>query len=412
MPSTILLLIVVVFAAAVALLALVGGRRLWKRPFPGEPPQDRMTRQQAAALREELSGLKKTLSRKAEIADRLPVIAKNLTERLPESAFPSILVRGAKELFGADQVGYFSPLEGSTDFTLAVGTGYPAEWQGKIRVAPDEGLLGLALQKKIVAARIDPLAGSGLRVSSRSLERIGIPPDFAAPIFGPTGINGVLVITGCPHSLEEERKYVSMLADLFSIAMEKAALADATRTGAWRDELTGVSTRLHFLQRFESEIRRTENYQQSFSLFMFDIDRFKTINDAYGHSVGDAVIQRVAEITKKYTRISDIVGRYGGDEFLVLITSTTREQALRYSENIRSRIAEDELRIQGVNDPVRLTISGGLAFFPIHGQTTTDLMQAADHALYEAKRKGRNRTVVAKVSSLADAVDGERTTPD
>jgi diguanylate cyclase (GGDEF)-like protein len=306
-------------------------------------------------------------------------------------------------------VGYFSPVEGSTEFALAVGTGYPADWQGEIRVAPDEGLLGLSLQKKIVAARIDPLAGSGLRVSSRSLERIGIPPDFAAPIFGPGGIHGVLVLTGCPHSLEDERKYVSMLADLFSIAMEKARLADATRTGGWRDELTGVSTRLHFLQRFESEIRRTENYQLSFSLFMFDIDRFKTINDTYGHSVGDAVIQRVAEITKKYTRSSDIVGRYGGDEFLVLITSTSREQAIRYSENIRSRIADDELRIQGVDDPIRLTISGGLAFFPVNGQTTTDLMQAADHALYEAKRKGRNRTVVARVSSLADAIDGERT---
>lgn len=408
MPSTVLLLIVA-FAAAVAVLVFVAGGKPWKRPLPEEQPPDRATRLQAAALREEIDGLKKTLSRKADIADRLPVIAKNLTERLPESAFPAILVRAAKELFGSDQVGYFSPVERSTDFTLTVGTGYPAELQGEIRVAPDEGLLGLALQKKIVAARIDPLAGSGLRMSSRSLERMGIPPDFAAPVFGSSGIHGVLILTGCPHTLEEERKYVSMLVDLFSIAMEKARLADASRTGGWRDELTGVSTRLHFLQRFESEIRRTENYQQSFSLFMFDIDRFKTVNDTYGHTVGDAVIKRVAEITKKYTRSSDLVGRYGGDEFLVLITSTTREQALRYSENIRGRIAEDELRIQGVDDPIRLTISGGLAFFPIHGQTTTDLMQAADHALYEAKRKGRNRTVVAKVSTLADAIAGERT---
>jgi len=397
------LLLVAVGLGFSAVILLVSDRLLRMRRNSRESDRDRAGAQQMAALRDELSSVVKGLSRKRDIADRIPPIAKKITERMPESSFLPVLVRSAKDLFDADQVGFFLPVEGSADYTLEVGTGYPADWQRQVRIASDEGLLGIAIQKRIVAARIDPLASSGLRASSRSLEQLGIPPDFAAPVFGSAGILGVLVITGCPYPLEEERKYVSMLADLFSMAIQKASLIDATKSGVWRDELTGLSTRLHFLQKFENEIRRTGNYQLSFALFMFDIDKFKQINDTYGHATGDVVIRKVAEVTKKHTRSSDLVGRYGGDEFLVLITSCTQDQSIRYAENIRNVISSTELRIQGYDSPLRLTVSGGLAFYPTHGQSTSDLMHAADHALYEAKRKGRNRVSVAPLRGLADS---------
>lgn len=387
----------------VAVILLVSERLLRMRRKSLESERDRGGIQQMAALRDELSSVMKGLSRKRDIADRIPLIAKKITEKMPESSFLPMFVRSAKDLFDADQVGFFSPAEDSSDYTLEVGTGYPEDWQGRIRVASDDGLLGIAVQKRIVASRIDPLAASGLRASSQSLEKLGIPPDFAAPVFGTTGIMGVLVITGCPYPLEEERKYVSMLTDMFSMAIQKASLIDATKSGVWKDELTGLSTRLHFLQKFENEIRRTGNYQLSFALFMFDIDKFKQINDTYGHATGDVVIRKVAEITKKHTRSTDLVGRYGGDEFLVLITSCTQDQSIRYAENIRNMISVTELRVQGYDAPLRLTISGGLAFYPINGQSTSELMHAADHALYEAKRKGRDQVSVAPLLGLVDS---------
>ncbi len=404
------LLLVAVGLGFLAVILLVSERLLRLRRKSSESERDRAAALQLSALRDELSSVVKGLSRKRDIADRIPPIAKKITERMPESSYLPVLVRSAKDFFDAYQVGFFSPVEGSADYTLEVGTGYLPDWQGQVRVASDEGLLGIAIQKRIVAARIDPLAASGLRASSRSLEKLGIPPDFAAPVFGSGGILGVLVVTGCPYPLEEERKYVSMLADLFSMAIQKSSLTDATKSGVWKDELTGLSTRLHFLQQFENEIRRTGNYQLSFALFMFDIDKFKQINDTYGHATGDVVIRKVAEITKKHTRSSDLVGRYGGDEFLVLITSCTQDQSIRYAENIRDMIARTELRIQGYDAPLKLTISGGLAFYPTHGQSTSDLMHAADHALYEAKRKGRNQVSVAPMRGLVDspgAIDEE-----
>ena len=381
---------------SVIVILMTVERILRMRALARESERNLRRRQHHVTLQEELKSLKTELARKRDIADQLPSIAKNLTEALSETAIPAIAVRASKELFHASRVGFFIPLSDSPECTLKVGVGFPAEWQGKIRIPPDEGMLGIALQKRAVISRMEPYSSSGLRTSGNSLESLGISPDFAAPVFGTADLAGVMIIAGCPFPLEEERKFVSMLVDLISVALQKAHLLDINHSSGWKDDLTGVSNRLYFLQRFEGEIRRTGNYQQPFTLFMFDVDRFKTVNDSYGHAAGDIVIKKIAEIAMLNTRSSDLVGRYGGDEFLVLITSSTQEQAFQYCENLRKKIAGMEIRIPGLANPIRLTISGGMAVFPTHGCSTSDLIRAADHALYEAKRRGRNTTVVAR----------------
>jgi len=399
------------FPIALALLSIAAAlviaerilRHLRARKEPGE--QDRTERREIRSLREELSAVNREYGRKRDIADRLPAVVKNFTERLPEDAYPSILVRSAKELFDASAVGYFRSSGDSSEFTLEVGTGFPRERQGDMRIASGEGLAGIAVRGEIVACRTDPIPSSGGFPVSRSLELAGIQSDFAAPVFGVSGILGVLVIAGCPHPLEEERKYVSMLADLCSSAMQRARSGDAGGSGEWKDDLTGLSTRIHFMKRFENEIRRTGNYRQSFALFLFDIDRFKIINDTYGHAAGDRIIGTVADIARKNTRSADLVGRYGGDEFLVLITAASEEQAMRFAEKIRNSISAADVRIGGIEGAVRLSISGGMALFPAHGQSVSELLHAADQALYEAKRKGRNRTVVARVPPLSPPLE-------
>jgi len=208
---------------------------------------------------------------------------------------------------------------------------------------------------------------------------------------------------------------MSMLSDLLSMALQNATLLDPSKDGKWVDPLTGVANRFYFQQRFENEIRRTENYRQAMALFMFDIDEFKKINDTHGHYAGDVVIKKLAELVKKNTRSSDLVGRYGGDEFLVLITSTTEDQALSFTEHLRKKISTTEIAIPGTEVPVRITISGGLAIFPTHGQSTIELFRAADDALYESKRQGRNRVLLATSVGLdggiAKGTDADRETP-
>ena len=364
----------------------------------------------------ELNALKKELARKSEIADLFPRITKKLTEKLPSDAYPAIAVRAVMEFLHAGKVGYFAPVEGSPDYTLVVGAGFPPHRSGKERIHPDEGILGMALQRKMVISRMDPNASSGRRPSRPSLEDfMEGTPDFVAPVFGVSSTVGVLAVGGCPFPLEEERIYVSTLADLLSMALQNAAHLDPSRDGKWVDQLTGGANRLYFQQRFESEIRRTENYRHAMALFMFDIDEFKKINDTHGHQAGDVVIRKMAEIVKKNTRGSDLVGRYGGDEFMVLITSTTEEQAVSFTNKLREMIAATDIPIPGTRDPVRITVSGGLAMFPTHGQSTTELFRAADAALYEAKRQGRNRillaTSVGLEAGIAKRADAEREAP-
>jgi diguanylate cyclase (GGDEF)-like protein len=399
------------FLAAV----LIVGYGSHRQALAKESGQNRMKHQQIAALSAELANLKKEFSRKSDIADQFPRITKKMTEKLSTDAYPAIAVRSVKDFFHAGKVGYFAPVEGSSDYTLVVGAGFPPDWPGKVRIHSDEGILGMALQKRVVVSRMDPLSSSGRRSSRPSLEDMDVAPDFVAPVFGVSGTVGVLVVAGCPFPLEEERIYVSMLTDLLSMALQNATHLDPSKDGKWVDQLTGVANRLYFQQRFESEIRRTENYRHALALFMFDIDELKKINDTHGHHAGDVVIKIMAEIVKKNTRGSDLVGRYGGDEFMVLITSTTEEQAVSFSENLREKISTTDIAIPGTEVPVRITISGGLAMFPTHGQSTSELFWAADDALYESKRQGRNRILTAASvgldSGIAKSTDTDQETP-
>ncbi len=375
-----------------------------RRKLRTESVQNRSKREQLIEFSKELKALKKSLARKSEIAEQIPLIIRKLTENIPQSSLPAIAVRSAKEFFHADKAGFFTPVNGPAEYTLEVGAGFPTDWQGNIRINSDEGILGMALQKKVVVARVDPSSFAGRRSSHRSLEQQGIIPDFVAPVFGVSGTIGALVISGCPFPLEEERKYMSMLADLLSTAMQNVTLIDSSVSRSWSDHLTGVSNRLHFLQRFESEVRRSENYRQELALFMFDIDDFKKINDTYGHASGDVVIKKLVEIVRSNTRSSDLIGRFGGDEFMVLMMSSNAEQAHLYAEKLREKIAATDIRIPGHDAPIRLTISGGLAMWPADGQSTSELMQCADVALYEAKRRGRNNTVLIRSIGLDSAM--------
>jgi diguanylate cyclase (GGDEF)-like protein len=396
------------FFLAVVLIFEYVQRRQRQRTLSKESWQDKQKQPKQNTLTQELNNLKKELARKGEIADRLPQIIKAITEKLPPAALPAIVVRYAKEFFHARQVGFFVPVQNSNDYTLEVGVGFPADWKGMIRLPAGGGILGVALQQKLVVARVDSLSSSGPSSPRPCLEQLGVSPDFVAPVFGVIGIIGVLVIAGCPLSIEGERKYVSMLADLMSSSLQKDLLIESGKNSVWVDHLTGVANRLYFLQRFESEIRRTENYKQALALFLFDIDEFKKINDTHGHVSGDIVIKKVTEIVRSNTRSSDLVGRYGGDEFTVLITSTTQEQAFTYADNLRKKISDAEIRIPGHDAIIRMTISGGLAVFPTHGMSTSELIIAADYALYDAKRKGRNRTILAQSVGLGGALEHEQ----
>jgi len=183
--------------------------------------------------------------------------------------------------------------------------------------------------------------------------------------------------------------YISTIRQNLRKSHRKLEEAMATiREMAIRDDLTGLLNRRRLMELLEAEIKRAVRSGHLFSLIMMDIDCFKKINDTYGHSVGDAVIKEVAAITLDTLRTTDYCGRYGGDEFILVLTQTTREGATAYAERIRSRIAGTEHPEWGRD--FHLTVSIGITEYNIR-EDQAKTISRADDALYRAKRSGRNR---------------------
>ncbi len=162
------------------------------------------------------------------------------------------------------------------------------------------------------------------------------------------------------------------------------------------DSLTNLYNRRHLDQRLEEEVARANRYGGPLTCLMLDIDRFKSVNDRYGHQEGDAVLRMVANVLRQATRISDVVGRYGGEEFTILAPETDLAAGAVLAERIRSSVAAQEVLLDG--EKVRVTISIGLAQH-VRRDTGADLIAAADGALYAAKAAGRDRVVIAGVDS-------------
>lgn len=168
-----------------------------------------------------------------------------------------------------------------------------------------------------------------------------------------------------------------------------------------RDPLTGLFNHREFYRLLGEELARSLRYGHQLSLLMLDIDYFKRVNDTFGHLAGDQVLRRLPELIRGQLRIHDLPCRYGGEEFGVILPETGAEQALEVAERIRSAIAGIPIELPE-GGSLRITVSLGIATFPLDGAKEEGLVSAADLALYQAKRSGRNRICVAKV----DGTDG------
>ncbi|MGB9716453.1 MAG: diguanylate cyclase [Thermodesulfovibrionales bacterium] len=160
------------------------------------------------------------------------------------------------------------------------------------------------------------------------------------------------------------------------------------------DPLTGLFNRRFLKERFIEEIHRSERYDSTFSLAIFDIDDFKLFNDTEGHLAGDNVLKELASIARRCIRINDILARFGGEEFAILMPQTNKEEAFLVAERIRRSIKESSTQKWKKFPRPSITISTGIASFPINGRTIDELIEHADIALYKAKSMGKDRTVI------------------
>jgi len=157
-----------------------------------------------------------------------------------------------------------------------------------------------------------------------------------------------------------------------------------------RDSLTGLYNRRYMEETFDREIDRAIRKGRKLAVIMTDVDLFKTINDSHGHVVGDMVLTHIAQLFSNNTRSSDIICRYGGDEFILILPECSKQEAILRAESIRMLIAQSTLEFDGKSIH-NITLSFGISELPENGQNRIDLISAADKALYLSKQLGRNR---------------------
>jgi diguanylate cyclase (GGDEF)-like protein len=192
---------------------------------------------------------------------------------------------------------------------------------------------------------------------------------------------------------QQIRLLLQVVADQTALSYQSALMVRRLEEMATTDALTGLYNKRVFLEALGRHMRTAQRYDKKLSLIMTDLDHFKSVNDTYGHPLGDQVLVRFAEVLRHNVREVDVACRYGGEEFAVIVVETDSEGAARMAERIRRDMEREPIKADP--DTIHVTCSMGVATCPEQGPTPEELIRSADCALYEAKRAGRNRVVIS-----------------
>jgi len=354
---------------------------------------------QEAAVAVENARLFKKEQRRASHLALLNELGRKASSVLnPQELLPSIC-RQVRNAFGYDLARIEMLDPGREELVVEAEAGYGPELMGR-RIRIGEGLAGVAADSG------EPvLANSVVKEPRYTALHPGIRSALSLPLKYREELMGVL-------SLESREAYafssqdvltLRTLADQLAIALHNARAYQVALEQAITDGLTGLKTHRFFMEALDREWRRSTRSGHMFSLIMIDLDRFKHVNDRHGHLEGDKVLKAVANLLNDRVRQSNVVARYGGDEFAIVLPEARTDQAEILAERLRANIESDGyLAAHGV------TASFGIATFPVHGPTQEEILRVADSGMYLAKHQEGNRVRVASLAIQSAQTGMER----
>jgi two-component system cell cycle response regulator len=340
--------------------------------------RDRLAQLEASRdqLRQSLSRLGQTLSSSLDLDRTLAVVVETAIETL-------VADRGLLWLFTPERDALY----------VKVGRGVG---QSVHRLPTGAGAAG-HVARVGVALRLPADADN---VPFPSEDEPSAPHKLAVPMVGRGRVLGVLTILRDDPEREFSQDDLDTLrsfAAQASVAMENVMLHREAQRLSVTDPLTGLWNFRYFQLQADRELESAARFDRPLSLLIIDLDHFKTVNDRFGHQVGDDVLVEVARRIQAATRVPDVVARYGGEEFVVLLPGTDLAGAVATSERIRAAVSASKITITTAPDiaPMSVTCSIGVSEHPRHGTTVAGLLRSADAAMYQAKTQGRDRVVGA-----------------
>src|SRR5271156_3488187 len=308
------------------------------------------------------------------------------------------IVREIQKNFRYDHIGIGIMDYATKDIEIKAEAGTASQTLGR-RIAVGNGVLGKVARTGVSA--LVQNAGPG--------QLAGVLPESRAvlclPISYGEGLLGVLNVESRDENAfaPQDVLILNTLADLLATALHNSFVFQKLQQQSITDGLTGIKTRRFFWEALTSEWRRASRSGRPFSVVLIDLDKFKDVNDSLGHLEGDLVLARVGRLLEQKCRQSNVVARYGGDEFIILMPETGVEQAQALAERLRLWLSTDPMLQEHL-----ITGSFGVASFPVHGFTAEEIIRVADAGMYVSKHAGGDRVSATDQSADAEGGAGQR----
>ena len=325
-------------------------------------------------------------------------IGKALTSVLDLKGVLNTIMEKISELFKVKNWSLLLLDEEKQELYFEIAVGIDLEKIKDIKLKIGEGVAGWVAKHRV------PLVITDVKKDRRWINKVDLVSNFrtksivCVPLISKEKLLGVIelvnVIDRKKPFTEEDLILLQTFADYAAIAIENARYLQKIEELTIKDDVTGLYNSRYLHRILEQEVLRAQRYKEHFSLIFIDLDHFKAVNDTYGHLIGSKLLKEVADVIKKTLRESDLATRYGGDEFVLILPETTKENAYKVAKRLREHINNTSfISSDGIN--VKITASYGIATYPVDATDRLELLKLADQAMYRVKETTRDGIALA-----------------